>query len=135
MIKFNRNSWHLKLANFGSTRVADWLETDICTYIRAVIAGAVWAVFIFSVISVILSLLAYALYENYLWVAGEKLGPVGFILDISILVILALICYDITCMKLRNFRRKPRKVRKSDSFVSATYRKFKDKTCYKVGFE
>lgn len=140
MIKFSNNSWHFKLANFGKDRVPDWLETDICRYTRAVIAGAVWAVFCIVVTSAILSLIGFAIYENYLWIVGEKLGPVGFIADITLFVILALVALEISKDKIRKYSNqkywaKITKEKQPDNFLYTVYLKFKEKTCYKVIFD
>lgn len=141
MIKFSTDSWHYKLANFGKDRIPDWLETDICRYSRAVVSGFIALIMITFLCCILVGFMSYAVYEHYQWFAGQaSLGPVAFLLDCTILFVVCIVTLEMLKHKIRAFSDK--KVYNKlfntappDNFLLVLYRKFKEKTCYKVTFD
>lgn len=143
MVKFSRDSWHYKLANFGSDRVAYWLETDICSYSRKVFAGFITFVMITFLCCVLLGIIALAVYEHYMWFTDQgSFGPAAFLVDGTIILIGGIALIEVFKHKIRRYSNQRYwdkltgvKKTKPDNFLVTLYKKFKDKTCYKVTFD
>lgn len=142
MFKFSSNSWHFKLANVGTERVYDWVETDICTYIRKVLAGF-FVLCLFTMLGIIACLfIGLGVYENVRWVMGwGDIGPAALLLDGATLLIGSMLVIDLMKHKIRAkvyerlYNKMVLKKQQPDNFLVAVYKKFKEKTCYKVTFD
>lgn len=141
MINFSSDSWHFKLANFGKDRVPDWLETDICRYSRAVIAGFFAFAMITFLCCILLGVITLAVYEHYQWFTGQgEFGPAAFLVDGTILLIGFMVLLEMMKHKFRafsnqRFYNKMVEKKEPDNFLFVLYMKFKEKTCYKVTFD
>jgi hypothetical protein len=83
--------------------------------------------------SIAIGLVAFALYENYKWIMGEQLGPVGFIFDTALVLVAIMFGVTIAKIEYNRWRWIGRYSKKqNDGFVTAVYQKFKQKTCFKV---
>lgn len=138
MIKFSNKSWHFKLANLGERRVWASDTLDICTYIKYVASGTFF-VLVIAVLSLLaVGVISFALYENVVWFMGEQLGPVGFVFDVALVLILSIVVIELIKIKYRHWKwigRYSKSKKRSDSFVPTVYRKFKHKTCFKITIE
>ena len=148
-VKFSQNSWHWRLAKtYGNAKTrydyeteTDKYEGDICSYTRSVMWGILGAL----VVTAVLGIVAASIANFGAWVvvgflvgSWVKLDPLGaIIIGIMIVVALgALVIY--ACANYEKWKRKRKYKRamfeeeKPEGFVKAAYRKFKDKTCFKV---
>ena len=133
--ELNSNSWHYKLANFGYRRVSA-SGSNICEYTRAVIAGAVLAVatvIMFIVVGIGLSYGVYGIAMS-LFTLTNVLNPVSLLIlgGLSGLGGLFLIGGIKHYLDNRTVKFKPET---PPSFPTLAYRKFKDKTCFKINFK
>lgn len=134
-LNFNKNSWHYRLVSvfYNSWNIAD----NLCRYFWQVVISlfvAVLGVFGVTIIGYVM-LIAPLM---WLWVTIEfgYLEPhteaiLGCIFDTGI--ILTTIIY-FTNEKLSERRVVAQQKPKQDSFIHASYKKFKDKTCMKIEF-
>lgn len=150
---FSNKSWHFKLANVGVQRVWDFEQIDICSYIRKVLAGAI----VFSVMVAGFSFIVWVFGFGYItlgiWLfdcfsTGVVTAPnpiAGLVGLGTLLVLFAYIVIGIKSLlnkaidKFVDYTLKdwqPQVVKeKEPSFITLAYRKFKDKTCFRVNFK
>lgn len=151
-VKFSQNSWHWRLAHtYGNARTrydyeteTDKYEGDICSYTRSVLLGALAALLLTAVLGIIAASIA----NLGAWVVAGiivgswvKLDPLGAII-IAIAIVAALAALLIYASvehekwKRKRWERKHERAmfeeEKPETFVQAAYRKFKDKTCFRV---
>lgn len=128
--KLKKDSWHYWLASFGD-ELRMYNVTDICAYIRAMLAGLMQLIFV-SIIALILgggTLITIVNLFGWLFL-GQELYQITvifttvFIAVITLIVIAAIIAFT----KERTDNTEP-------GFVRLSYRKFKEKTCSLVEFE
>jgi hypothetical protein len=138
-----KDSWHMWLANFGNVRIGSYMKetgTDICTYTRAVLIGTAMLAFVSLAVfgfSVWIMLGLYGIFEYFF--AGvelpiESATLIGVVLSLTILV-----SWITTTVKIKEYIQNKRdkaygKPPTSPGFLTLAYRKFKDKTCFKINF-
>jgi hypothetical protein len=140
-INLRRNSWHYWLAK----DVASWNHIDnddFCSYVRAVIAGAV----LISIVSVIVSVVGggsvvgagVALYCWWHHVNLNTLSPIlGFsaacFATVSIgAAVIGIVYLFLTLKKHAKEKLHHKAGTKPDSFIRSAYVSFKDKVCFRV---
>jgi hypothetical protein len=134
------NSWHLWLANWGHIRIRVEHGTDICSYIRAVIAGTFNMIGVSIIVGGLLGLIAFAEGSCLLWIYqcitggfGEPSGPaiVGTFMN----------CVFLVTFVIHNFKEwwENREVKPNTEvepgFIGLARQKFKNKTCFKIDFK
>ena len=135
-------SWHFWLANFGSKRIS-LSGTDICSYTRAVFKGLFWFTLAVSAVVFMVVGSANMFYEFYqIWGTDGTLSLFGEVISfIWLFCIVAISFVGTLCFTLEHavpaMIRTYRKIPRTDepTFVSSVYRKFKDKTCFKIKFK
>lgn len=153
-VKFSQNSWHWRLAGFyGNAEMRYNYETeterydgDICSYIRSMLYG----LFRVVVLTAILGLLAASLGNFGAWVVAGfmtgtfiKIDALGSIIMILTAVVALMVVFFFCISKFENWKQARRKRKheqlalekleeQPESFMRAAYRKFKDKTCFRV---
>lgn len=151
-VNFSKNSWHWRLAGFyGNAEMrydykteTDKYEGDICSYIRSMLHG----LFRVVVLTAILGLLAASLGNFGAWVVAGflvgswvKIDVLGFLivaLTISAAIVAAMfyVASKHEKWKRNRWARKQElamvEEEKPEMFIQAAYRKFKDKTCFRV---
>jgi signal transduction histidine kinase len=148
--ELDTKSWHFKLANFGTRRVREWRDdNDLCSYIRAVFWGTFWFTLTAAAIMIAIGLTGNMFYEIYMYVmhdiAVSVFAEVAYILytvTIALFTLLVLMwfiaeklipavraAYIKACYGSYEKRNGP------PSFLTLTYRKFKEKTCFKIKFK
>ena len=150
---FSSKSWHYKLANVGVQRVWDFEEIDICSYIRKVLAGALVFVAAFFGATAIAIFFGYGFITLGMWfvdclTSGNWVLPnpiAGLILFTILLIVFGFIIVGVRILlekaidKFVDYtieHRHPQLVKeKEPSFIAAAYRKFKDKTCFRINFK
>lgn len=151
-VKFSQNSWHWRLANtYGNAKTrydyeteTDKYEGDICSYTRSVILGALAALFLTAVLGLIAASIANFgawVVAGFLvgsWVKIDALGFLIIALTIAVAVVAAMFYVVMKHEKWTRVRRARKQElamaeeEKPEGFVKAAYRKFKDKTCFRV---
>ena len=129
--ELNRNSWHYRLANFQVQRVGD--SSNICEYTRAVFSGAVLGLLMLGFVALLTSVIGYGIYGigASIFTLSNMLNPasmlvIGIVLGIVFIYIFAMIKDRLDDMPVRP---------ESNSFPALAYRKFKDRTCFKINFK
>ena len=136
----NQDSWHFRLQNFGAgEKYWGRYDTDICTYTRRVLWGLFRMTLLVAGIATILYSFSDFLYWIYMIIVGPYVGPGmgAFFIVMSLGVILVLCAMAGSVKgyeKLRDIQREKRKNAppREPSFITLAYRKFKDKTCFKL---
>lgn len=129
-------SWHLWVANFGEKRIDPECGTDICEYTRAFLSGLFWLVVTTCMLTGLASWVGFSIYDLGCWMFGDadhKLLPYTYIMLISIAVLALIVLYAWVKVELQNRPVKPGAPKKP-SFAGLAYRKFKDKTCFRIKF-
>lgn len=137
--KLSNKSWHYHIVKTYSS-LDEWFlnrGVDFCEYLRALIAGILAIILIILGASIVLSILLYPLISI---VAQFDIGfhiPDDFTIIILITESIALSVFGVVLYahdKSRNiYKRKRQKVVECDpGFYTLAYRKFKEKTCFKV---
>ena len=127
-------SWHLWLANFGEKRIYPNLGTDICEYTRAVLAGSFWAVVAGTFITLFTVWVGFSLYDIALAIfTGSALSPYAiiFLMLLGAFALLIAVAAYKAWRKEQPVKDEPPK---PPSFTKVVYRKFKDKTCFRIKF-
>ena len=131
--ELNSNSWHYKLANFGRRRVSA-SGSDICEYTRAVFFGLLTAVCCLVFGSLVALLVGHGLYgiAMSLFTWSNMLNPASLMIlggtgALGALFLIGGIKYYLDT--------RPAAPAKPPSFPTLAYRKFKDKTCFKINFK
>lgn len=128
-------SWHLWLANFGEKRIRPEWGTDICEYTRAVLVGLFWALFSFSFISVFGSWVLFSVYDIInMMITGQMIekATMVFLFTLGLLTIISGFVGFKIWMERRPVKERPVK---PPSIAKVVYRKFKDKTCFRIKFQ
>lgn len=142
MIK--KTDWHYKLANFGSKRVWGGYDINFCNYFWCVVFGALHLIALIIGIAIASLLVFGSLYEFYMWCVYNNPMSEGAITVIVILfttITTLSIGYciykylSLTEDSREEKRRVKREQVKEPSFFEMAYRKFKDKTCFKIKVE
>lgn len=141
MLEFTlkEKSWHMWLANFGGTRIGSYERrcgTDICSYIRAVFWGSMALLALTMACLAFATMIGATLYNYYSIIFN------GFeeVWGVTVLVTLVLFCLAFITLgvylqeKYKEWRWKNPVKSKPPGFTKLAYRKFKDKTCFKVNF-
>lgn len=126
-----KNSWHYKLANFGSgfqKRVTD--ETDICTYMRSIMIGSLAMTFMIIGFSAMGAALAYAVYSLVALIFfGIPLTALGTGLVTVLLGTIGGVGVTWTALKAAE------KIKETEpGFARLVYNRIKNKTCVKIKF-
>lgn len=133
------DSWHMHIANFPGRRIIPQYGTDICEYTRAVASGCIsfvgltalmtaastWTFLsIDNIIDVIMSKTHLASY------AYPFIGMVAG-LSVTAVIVVAVNLIHNSFEKKWNAGWRPAD---EPGFLKLAYRKFKDKTCFKINF-
>lgn len=144
------NSWHFRLANSGRTRISPYQirrGTDFCTYTRAVAQGAFRALTMWVSISAVVAWIGYAIYDlvALLTTTGHDLFGttiifLAFLTALAILLVFGLVLEGTKYAKEKLRERRYANLHSGQKepqpgFFALTYRKLKDKTCFKINFE
>jgi len=125
-------SWHLWLANFGEKRIYPNCGTDICEYTRAVMVGSFWALVAGTFITLGTLWVGFSFYDIALAIfTGSALLPYSIIF----LMLVGAFVLLVTIVAYKEWRKmQPSEPPKPPSFTAVAYRKFKDKTCFRIKF-
>ena len=128
---FNKKSWHYWLATFGDDTRVNPHGDDICNYIRSVFIGTYWLLIMTWVCAFISSAVLYSIGNLFSWMfLGYELAKV----TVGVFTILGGFTLMILFMAYNELLQE--KIRDTEpGFVRASYRKFKDKTCFYIKFE
>jgi hypothetical protein len=135
-------SWHFWIANFGKNRISV-NGTDICSYTRAFIAGVFWFCVTFGIIGLFSFGTLNAVYECYLYFnEGTKVSLGTEIITMLWAAICGLLFILATTFgvvevaipaAINAYSKFPRS--EQPTFIGSVYRKFKDKTCFRIVFK
>ncbi len=145
--ELKRDSWHYRLANFasedGNRRV--YRDSDICTYIRALMLGAFWFLVCLWFVALAGIWVGTTVYNLYTFaVYGSALTAPAIVLCCLIitLALIVVIAVQVERYKERKHQRRMEILRQGGEvpepkpgFIRLAYRKFKDKTCFKLEFK
>ncbi len=144
----NADSWHFRLANYGRKRVSNYEVrhgTDFCTYMRAVVQGAFKALLTYTLFAVVLVWVGYGVYDLAMLAMDTErdIFPSTIFLFMVLATFLLLLCVALVGGSFNYVRERIQQRRwKSGNtgrvtpgFLTLAYRKFKDKTCFKIKFE
>lgn len=141
MIK--RNSWHFWLANFGYSRMRWVDEIDFCTYFRYVVFG-LSHLFVLCVLVALISIWGiFSFYDLYQWIVHGITMRDPCLLFIGLIAFIGLVMgISWSHDKYYEWREtleydcdQPKAPPKEPGFFTLAYRKFKQKTCFKVKVE
>jgi hypothetical protein len=134
-------SWHFWIANFGHKRISTY-GTDICDYTRAFIKGFFWltiyaaAALLFGAgtLNGIFEGYMYFMYDIKVSLGTELIAMIWAVIGVLLFTLVstfATIEYGIPAVKSAY-----NKIPRSDepTFIGSVYRKFKDKTCFRIQF-
>lgn len=127
--KLNRDSWHFRLANFVTNRV--YSDTDICTYVRSVIQGALWLAFATAIVACVGGAAVFTVFNIFGFLFfGQEFHLVSVMVLTNVTILGLFIGIFIAKEKYEEKTRfdKP-------GFIRLAYRSWKDKFCAKVEFE
>lgn len=145
----NANAWHFRLANYGQTRIDDYdveYGMDICTYVRAVLRGLLSVLFTVVITVGLTAWVGYSIYDIYQIIAGgpKEVSPgtaifvavIAAIIIAGTMAVLGVTVREAT-YRYRDYSRDKQTTCKENQpgFIKLAYRKFKDKTCFKIKFE
>lgn len=133
------NSWHLWLANWGHTRIRTERGTDICSYIRAVIAGTFNMIGVSVFVGLLLGCIGFMELSFLVWVYqcitggfGDPSVPAALGLFVNSLLLFAFTVHYV--QEWWNNREVPEEPAEP-GFIGLARQKFKNKTCFKIDFE
>lgn len=141
-----KDSWHMWVANFGNVRIGEYMKregTDICTYTRAFMIGGVLLAFCTLAAFGFATWIILGLYGIFAYFFGslaelpvESVTIIGIIASLSLLV-----SFMATTQKIKDYQREKRHQASmsglppsTPGFLTLAYRKFKNKTCFKINF-
>lgn len=129
----SKNSWHYKLANFGMgyNQYRIDTETDICSYIRAVLVGTFVFAFLTCVFAGLGGWVAFSVYSivgYFIW--GMAISPFAWTL---LFVVGGLFGGAAAVTGGVVIREKLDE--QEPGFIRLAYQKFKNKTCVKIKLE
>ena len=148
-LKFSKNSWHYKLASFG-TSYDYFISDNLCKYCWQVIKGFAFGLLVLSFFTVILYcaivepiIYLLVVYETGIWVMPTSPAlPIGLGVWGAVFIILLGHGIRVSYSKYKNNRRiaqynaqREGLPQPKDSFIVAVWRKFHDKTCAKLEFK
>lgn len=147
--ELNANSWHFYLANYGARRIREWRDdNDFCSYMRAVIKGLMLFTIVYGLALFAIGLTLNMLYEFYGFFINDVQLSVWaectyMIYGIAFAMCAILFFMWFTAEKAipaiaqtwRNVAYGKRKEERPPTFLGLAYRKFKDKTCFKIKFK
>lgn len=134
------DSWHRWVANFGDRRVGS--STDICAYTRAFLVGSFWLFVVGCLASAGIGFVGIVLWNiidmifNGAGILPPTVVTFGVILTLGVLFI-----FMSTKEIIQERRWEQEKadiaagIVREPGFVALAYRKFKDKTCFKIKFD
>lgn len=134
------NSWHRWVANFGGKRVGR--DTDICSYTRAFLAGLFWLFMASALGCAIVGFFGVVLFNIFdmLFNGAGILPPTVIFFGVS--AGLSLIAAFVTAKESYEERQyqqmladKQAGIVREPGFWTLAYRKFKDRTCFKISFK
>lgn len=131
-LTFNKNSWHLWVANFGTKR--EWGTTDICSYTRSFLKGLFFLTLTTIGVLFVVFGTGNMLYEFF---TADKLSEFAGIFA-TIYGIILLFILGGTCVWLYRdyfvpwmYEKFPKK-ETPPGFVKQAYTSFKEKTCWRI---
>jgi len=148
--ELDTKSWHFKLANFGIRRVREWRDdNDLCSYIQAILCGSIWFIIALSIATVVIGLTGNMFYEiistygtDLAFSEYAKFTILTYVAVTSIITFLfcTFIVFEKIIPALRTAYVKAcygsyEKRNAPPSFLTLAYRKFKEKTCFKIKFK
>ena len=153
-VKFSRDTWHWRLAGFyGNAKMrydyhteTDRYDGDICSYIRSMLYGLFRVVVLTAVLGVLAASLGNFLAWVAAWIMTSTFIPIdslGFFTIALAAAAVVLVGVFFCISKFENWKRERQArrhekmmaeeyIEKPETFFQAAYRKFKDKTCFKV---
>lgn len=147
--ELDTKSWHFKLANFGTRRIREWRDdNDFCSYVRAVFWGFFWLTLAVTGATLLIGLTGNMVYELIVTFGTDL--PLGDFAKFMLLTYIAitgialmlfttfLLCEKVIPAAGSAYRHVMYGRRKPDtppSFFTLAYRKFKEKTCFKIKFK
>jgi hypothetical protein len=128
----SKESWHFRLANFGARRIYPEDGSDICEYIRAMVGGTF--LLALSIAGAILgaSWVGFSVYNLYEIAIGAGVLEIYTALLLFLLGALAL--FISVAVVVDWFHNRPDKPEVEPGFAKLAYRKFKNKTCFRLDF-
>lgn len=128
-------SWHLWIANFAGKRIYPECGTDICEYTRAFLAGMFWFLFVAVVSTLIGVFVSFSLWNILTFMFGyeDTIYPFTYIFMLIVGGLLAIVAF---AMAKEWYDNRPTKDKPEapPTFAKVAYRKFKDKTCFRINF-
>lgn len=129
-------SWIYRLANFGHCRI--YYQTDICTLLRAIAAGAFALLLIATAASLLITIITVSLWNTfYMIVEGAEVLPTTIVFYGVLGAVVVIVIVEQFRRMIRYYRNKRRQevpVPKEPGFISLAYQKFKNKTCVRIQF-
>jgi len=148
--ELDTKSWHFKLANFGTRRIREWRDdNDFCSYVRAVFWGFFWFTLAVTGALAIIGMTGNMVYELITRVGTElllsdlakfTLLTYVAITGIGLMLFSMFLLFEKVIPALRTAYVKAcygsyEKRNGPPSFFTLAYRKFKEKTCFKIKFK
>ena len=142
----SKRSWHFALAALHTRSLLFLEEGDplnFCDYLRMVIFGGVFALFLIGISLVALCLGGYAIYEflfnlylffcihDYVLNHYNAVGVILLVFSVSVTLV-GLVIVSLKKIGLLMRRRRPLIPTSKPGFFSACYRRWKEKACFKV---
>lgn len=138
-----KDSWHYRLAYiYGSSqRDRDWFDheaSNICSYTRKVVWGAIKALIFACAIALFFSMIVDSFMYIYFMIVGPFFDV--HVLGIFPLVFVAFATFSVTLIILGNlvkaglYKLSSKNTPKKPSFVIEAYKAFKGKYCSKLNF-
>lgn len=138
-----KDSWHYWVANFAERRVRPEYDEgcDICSYTCAFFGGLFWLTLVTTLTTMLSIWALVSLVDLGNWVIfGGYLPPYAQVFGIVVIVVpmfLGLIAF-IAFLRHKAEEQREKYInapRPPPGFVKLAYRKFKDKTCFKLKFQ
>lgn len=144
------NSWHFWLSNFGTRRVREWRDdNDLCSYTQAVLQGLFWFALAAGAGLTAVGLTGNMLYEVYNYFTNDvtlglwgEIAATVYVAIIGILLMLLMLwfLFEKAVPAIHTGFKKVmygthEKRNRPPGFIALAYRKFKEKTCFKIKFK
>jgi len=145
--ELSANSWHFKLANFGSSEFGRRVSvhgSNICEYIRAMMAGTFWLMVSLTFLGLAALWVGFSIHDLAMCIMnGGLIAP--YTLIFLVLVACAVAVPVVVYLHERHKERKEQAFNEAimkgewkepePSFLTLAYRKFKNKTCFRIEFK